>query len=213
LFVGVEALHAGLVEKEPSDFISHYIFEPVPFAFGGDLGLWITWKTTLATLLDVDPYDIVLTGSAAIGYSLNLHKGFRPFGADSDIDCGVVSPYHFESAWRYLRQLRPSWLSLPAASRRAITAHRTNYVFAGTIATDSILGLLPFGGSWQSALDRMARIAPTEGREVRLRIYRDYDSLRYYQAIAIERLRNVLLSAIEPDSEIPIEDKPHDPSG
>jgi hypothetical protein len=154
----------------------------------------------------VDAYDVVVTGSAAIGFSLNPKKGYKPFNAASDIDCGVISPYHFELAWRYLRQLRPSWLSLPPESKRAIVSHQQRYVFAGTIATDSILALLPFASEWQATLDAMARRTPTIGRDVKLRIYRDYDSLRHYQANNIERLRDDLAPVEAMGAEIPTEE-------
>ena len=206
MFANVDALHSELLEKDPKDFVSHYIFEPVPCAFGGDQVAWIKWKTELARGLGIDPYDIVLTGSAAIGYSLNPKKGYKPFDSSSDIDCGVISQYHFEVAWRYLRQLRPAWLSLPAESKRALRAHQKTYVFSGTIATDSILALLPFAAEWQSALDAMTRRPPTTDRDIRLRIYRDYDSLRHYQASNIERLRNDLAAADAPEAEISTEE-------
>jgi hypothetical protein len=127
LFANVAAPHSAIMEKQPKDFVSHYIFEPVPFAFNSDLSSWIGWKTTLARVLEVDPQDIVLIGTAAIGYSLNPHKAYKAFDDTSDIDCSVISPYHFELAWRYLRQLRPSWLSLPSSTRRAIEIHRKNH--------------------------------------------------------------------------------------
>jgi hypothetical protein len=206
LFANVAALHSAIMEKEPKDFVSHYIFEPVPFAFNSDLPAWIGWKTTLARLLEVDPQDIVLIGTAAIGYSLNPHKAYKAFDDTSDIDCSVISPYHFELAWRYLRQLRPSWLSLPSSTRRAIEIHRKNYVFSGTIASDSILALLPFGSIWQSALDEMSKIPPTVGKSVKLRIYKDYDALRHYQASGIERLRSELGDTDSVEAEIPVED-------
>jgi hypothetical protein len=202
LFTTKESLYRALLEKEPRDFVSHYIFEPVPFVFNRDLSIWIAWKTTLARLLEVDAYDIVLTGSAALGYSLNPWKNYKSFDDASDIDCGVISQYHFDLAWRYLRQLRPSWLSLPTASKRAIELHRKNYVFSGTIATDSILSLLPFGTAWRSALDEMSRTTPTTGRDVRLRIYKDYDSLRSYQARNIELLRNEIGDTFAVDEDI-----------
>jgi hypothetical protein len=85
-------------------------------------------------------------------------------------------------------------------------AHQKTYVFAGTIATDSILALLPFGSEWQSVLDAMARRPPTTDRDIRLRIYRDYDSLRHYQASGIERLRNDLAAADAADTEISTEE-------
>lgn len=206
LFPDVSALHAALLEKEPKDFVSHYIFEPIPFAFQNDLVSWIDWKTKLANLLEVDPYDVVLTGSAALGYSLNPEKNYKRFDHTSDIDCGVIAPHHFEVAWRYLRQMRPSWLSLPSASKRAIATHQKNYIFSGTIAADVVLPLLPFGPTWQSALDEMAQCPPTVGREVKLRIYKDYDALRSYQARGIERLRAGLSDIEEVEKEIPIEE-------
>ena len=193
-FTSVHDLHAALLAREPEDFVSRYLFEPIPHVFGGDLDLWISWKRMLASHLQVDPYEMVLTGSGAIGFSLNPSKGFKPYDTASDIDVGVISAHHFEVAWRYLRQSRPSWLSLPAATRRAVTAHRKIYVFEGTIATDMILPLLPFGQEWQGGLDRMGTLEPTTGRGVKLRIYRDFDALRAYQASGVAKLRNELLT-------------------
>lgn len=204
-FADVTALQNAIINRDPYDFVSYYIFEPVPFAFSSDLERWVSWKTTLAKALEVDPYDIVLTGSGAVGYSLNPNKGFSAFSDSSDIDCGVISSYHFDLAWRHLRQLRPSWLSLPGKAKRAIESHRTSYVFAGTIATDSILPILPFGALWQKALTNMANEKPTIGRDVRLRIYKDYDALRQYQASNIGRLRLQLLSSVEDQTSIETE--------
>lgn len=214
MFDDINALHTALIQQEPKRFVSHHIFEPVPFAFAEDPPNWIEWKTHLAELLDVDPKDIVLTGSAAIGYSLNPHKNFREFGEKSDIDCGIISSHYFDISWRYLRQLRTSWLSLSSRTRHAISVHRRNYVFAGTIAADTILELLPFGQKWLQALDEMAQVAPTIGRQVKLRIYKDYDSLRYYQSANIEKIRIQLIESdviVDPDvdqdvTEIPLED-------
>jgi hypothetical protein len=152
------------------------------------------------------PMNSSSTGSAATGFSLNPKKNLTAFSQHSDIDVGVVSSNHFEVAWRYLRTNRPSWLSLPARTRTALDSHRKNYIFWGTIAADRILSLLPFGLEWQAALDEMATCPPTEGRDVRLRIYRDYNALRSYQANGISRLRADLLEGVETDEPLPIEE-------
>src|SRR3954463_7944893 len=91
---------------EPHDFVSHYLFEPVPHAFSGDLSLWIAWKRQLADHLEVDPHEMVLTGSAAVGFSLNPSKAYKAYNTSSDVDVGVISGHHFEVAWRYLRRSR-----------------------------------------------------------------------------------------------------------
>ena len=59
---------------------------------------------------------------------------------------------------------------------------------------------------WQEGLDEMSRAFPTNGREVRLRIYRDYGALRAYQAHGISRLRLGILEPPDDETEIPTED-------
>jgi hypothetical protein len=207
MFRSADELQSALLNHEPGDFVSHFLFEPIPFIFNGDLKLWIDWKSHLGSLIDIDPYDMVLTGSSAVGFSLNPNKNFKRFDENSDIDCGIVSNYYFDVAWRYLRNAQTNWLSLPGSTKKAIKDHRQHFVFMGTIATDRILGQLPFGRTWLHALEAMANVGPTEGRSVKLRIYKDYGALRHYQTHGLSRLREISLptDAIE-DHEIAIED-------
>jgi hypothetical protein len=202
----VEDLRTALLTRQPLDFVSRFLLEPIPHAFEDDLDLWISWKTTLAGQLGVDPYEMVLTGSAAVGFSLNPFKRFKEYDLSSDIDVGVISLHHFELAWRYLRQSHPSWLSLPADTRRALASHRKYYIFEGTIATDLVLPLLPFGQRWQAGLDMMAAIPPTVNRVVKMRIYRDFAALRAYHAFGVTKLREQLISPVESETTIGTEE-------
>jgi len=206
VFADVDELHTALLDMEPKSFVSRYILEPVPFAFSGDLQLWIDWKETLAVLLYIDAYDIVMTGSASMGYSLNPMKSFKAFDNLSDIDCGVISEHYFNVAWRHLRQSQVAWLGYPKKLRTALTSHRTQYIFDGTIATDRIMSILPFGRDWQGALEIMSEVPPTVGRDVKLRIYKDFDALRHYQSRNVEALRNNL--SPEDDAEIIVAEDP-----
>lgn len=189
----VEVLRDSIFRMDPSDFVSYYIFEPIPFIFEGNLSNWVQWKNKLAPKLGVDPYEIVLTGSAATGYSLSPSKKLRQFSGDSDIDVGIVSEYHFEIAWRFLRNMRSRWNELKPTQRENIRRHRENFIFSGTIAADRVLPELPFGKAWQNALDEMGRQSPTTDREVKLRIYKDYDALRNYHIDGILKLRIALI--------------------
>ncbi len=212
MFDSLQALQDAILKTDPKSFVSHYIIEPIPFAFSGDFTGWLGWKESLASLIDVDPHDVVMTGSAALGYSLNPDKGFKQFDSASDFDCGVISAYYFDVAWRFLRQSQVSWLSYPSKTRYALNSHRKRYVFQGTIATDMILGVLPFGKEWLGAL-RAMETGSAAGRDVKLRIYKDFDALRFYQANNIQRLRDAMADDLEkhvedtPLNEIPIEDE------
>lgn len=157
----------------------------MPHIFGDDWALFRNWKTTAAALLGVDPCDVCLVGSAAVGHSLNPHKGFRPFSEASDIDVAVVSGIHFDSAWTTLRNTKLSE-AMTEKERNALKEHSRGLVFWGCIATDKVLRFLPFSKEWALAAIELAKIQPTEGREVNFRIYRDFASLRRYH------LRNVV---------------------
>ncbi|MDH2314002.1 hypothetical protein [Methylobacterium brachiatum] len=206
LFRDQNHLFDELVGKPPRDFVSHYLFEPIPFIFRGDLAAWINWKTILSSKLEVDPRNIVLTGSAAIGFSLSPMKGYRPFSGRSDVDCGIISEFHFDLAWRHLRQSAAVSSSISGDVRKAVNSHKVNHIFTGTIAANKILPILPFGQTWMAALTDMSQIEPTVGRDVKLRIYKDFDALRFYQSDNIGRLRDALAAERYGSTEIAVED-------
>jgi hypothetical protein len=165
----------------PDIFASQYIFEAVPFIFGGDLGKYVRWKSDLALRLSIDARAVAVVGSASLGFSLNPGKNLKKFDEDSDVDVAVVSYRHFEAAWDHLRKLSAGITAMTVEAQRAVQEHRRRYVFDGTIATDFILQYLPFAAQWIPGFAYMAGVTPTENRDIRARIYRDFDSLREYQ--------------------------------
>ena len=121
-----ESLLASLKDLPAADFASRQLLDRVPWLFS-DRTLYIDWKAELAAELGVDPYMLLVVGSAAVGFSLNPYKRFAPFGQNSDIDVAVVSMRHFDDAWRWLRGLEP-WKSLTKADREMIMRHRESLI-------------------------------------------------------------------------------------
>ena len=87
--------------------------------------------------------DIIITGSACVGYSLNPRKNFRKFRETSDIDVGIISNYYFDIAWHELRNQK--YYKLDNNMKNALEEHKNRLIYWGTIATDKILPLLSFG--------------------------------------------------------------------
>jgi hypothetical protein len=183
----IEALSAA-------DFISQYLFDRVPHVFGDERRSFLLWKSALAKAIEVDPACITLVGSSAVGVSLSPSKGFKPFDSGSDVDVGVVSHYHFTVAWRFLRTQGHRRTHVDYKTRAAWDEHVKRYIYWGTIATDRLLGILPFGRQWLGALTTMAQVSPTVGRNINLRIYSDYESLRAYQILAAQLAREDILT-------------------
>jgi len=183
------------LERDPTDLLaSVWVLNRIPYPFDGNIVTYATWRHDLARDLQVDPSAVLITGSAAFGISLNPNKNYKAFDADSDIDVAVVSDYHFTEGWRTLRNLGPRLHGLPPRSKQAVNDHVYRLIYWGTIATDRILGLLPYGPQWQNAIARAAQRIPTLGRTIKLRVYRDLDSLRAYQVNNLNSLKTTYLS-------------------
>lgn len=186
------AFISSLQSTLPTLFVEDHLFDRVPHAFGADRSLFAGWKRDLAQRIDVDPACITLVGSAATGFSLNPNKNFKPFDDASDIDVAVISQHHFAIGWRYLRTNGARRLRVDMATRNAWDEHVNRYIYWGTLATDRLLGVLPFGREWLQAVTHMSSVSPTLGRPVNLRIYWDYDALRSYQVRGAKHLRDSL---------------------
>lgn len=189
-----EALIDALKAMNAATFLEEYVFDSVPHVFGGDRGAYIGWKRALGAGIDVDPACLMLIGSAAVGCSLNPSKNLKPFDNRSDIDVAVISNHYFTIAWRYLRMNGTRRLKVDQRTRNAWDEHVSRYIYWGTIATDKLLGVLPFGLEWITASSAMGLADPTKGRDVNLRIYADYEALRAYQMMSVKSVRENLYS-------------------
>lgn len=183
------------LEQESTDLLaSVWILNRIPHPFNDNLVDYAKWRHDLARDLKVDPSAVLITGSAVFGISLNPNKNYRAFDEHSDIDVAVVSDYHFTEGWRTLRNLGPKLHGLPPRSKQAVNDHVSRLIYWGTIATDRILALLPYGQQWQAALAHAAQREPTLGRIINIRVYRDLDSLRAYQVNNLNSLKTTYLS-------------------
>lgn len=173
-----------------SIFVENYLFDRIPVLFNADRTLYIDWKRKLGGLIEVDPACIAIVGSAATGVSLSPTKNLKEFDAASDVDVAVISQHHFNVAWRYLRMNGSRRLRVDARTRNSWNDHVKRYIYWGTIATDRLLGVLPFGKEWLAATIAMSLEPSSLGRTINLRIYTDYDALRAYQVHGVSALQS-----------------------
>jgi len=187
-----EALIETIQRLSAAAFLEEHMFDCVPHVFAGVRAAYVMWKRELGSAINVDPACLTIVGSAAVGCSLNPVKNLKPFESGSDVDVAVISDYHFTVAWRYLRMNGARRLKVDLRTRNAWDEHVKKYIYWGTIATDKLLGVLPFGLQWLKATSGMSLIEPTKGRGINLRIYADYEALRAYQMISVRSVRESL---------------------
>ncbi|MBL0104615.1 MAG: hypothetical protein IPP51_13160 [Bacteroidetes bacterium] len=185
---------AEITNTDISFMTSKWIIEKVPFIFSDNLENYIKWKEILANKIGVDSKAIVLTGSASVGFSLNPDNNLREFNEKSDIDVAIVSQHYFDLSWHFLRNIGTKRYGYNRKENGAIDDHRTRLIYWGTIATDKIIQLLPFGEKWIIALNEMAAFEPTKDRTINIRIYKDFEALRAYHLNNLKTIKDKLIT-------------------
>jgi len=140
--------------------------------------------------LDVHPLQLVICGSAHLGFSPVPSKLGQPFDArQSDIDIAVVSPELFESWWDELRQAPP-----PRAIREQIASD----LFWGFIDASKLHEVSDYGRRWWKAF---GALKTPRAAGIRGRLYRNMWTMETYHRRAIRQGRARLTnpSAYEDD--------------
>ena len=193
MYIDIEKIKSDLIKLPNSKFVSKSILERVPYIFDENSDAYLDWRQSLSKKLKIDSHDIFITGSAALGISLNPNKNFKLFNQQSDIDISIIAPHYFDVAWHDLLYTNIKTLSSPM--RTAIDDHRKRLIFWGTIATDKILPLLSFGGEWNKIITTYNKIPPFENHNINFRIYRNMTAVRNYLTISISQCKSLLMEA------------------
>lgn len=191
-----------LIDKDESLVVSKWILHNTPYIFDNDIIQYIEWKELLSKKIQVDSRAICLTGSSCLGFSLNPSKHYREFNNESDIDIAIISNHYFDLSWHYLRNMGTTRYSLSLEQQESVKDHVNRLIYWGTIATDKILTILPFGDAWFKYLREMAAEDITTGRDINVRIYKDYESLRAYNIENIKKLKRTYLASQYPQGEL-----------
>lgn len=193
----VANVKSELESLKSSRFVTKWIMDATPFVFENNTMDYIVWREEIAQKMNVDPTDILISGSACLGFSINPAKNFKLFDEKSDIDVCIISPYYFDTAWRDLLQLNPN--RLHGKMKSALMDHRQRLIFWGTIATDKILPLLSFGPSWDKIINESQSLEILKDRDINFRIYKDRRSLRDYLIQGINKCKEQIWEEHEHD--------------
>jgi len=187
-----DAVKEAIRTSDPEALVGRLVVDRIPHVFADDPVAYRDWRETLSRPLGVDPCNLFVVGSSFVGCSINPYKDWKLFDDQSDVDVAVISSRHFDLAWRMMRLTKRADVS--GREWKAIEEHRTRLIYWGCVATDQILGRLPFAQDWLSAASQASATPPTEGREVNFRVYRDATSLRDYTINGLRQLKAELLT-------------------
>lgn len=131
----------------------------------------------------IHPFQLVISGSAHLGFSPVPSKLGKPFNAEeSDIDIAVVSDELFDAWWAELQSggLDPS-----------IRADVSRNLFWGFLNPAVVRDYSDYGRKWW---DLFGALATDRAEGVRGRLYRTYWSMQSYHKLAIHQARQKLMN-------------------
>lgn len=83
---------ASLATENLGDLVRDVVFDGLPFVFEGSPEVWTDLRQRLSESLQCEEDDVLVVGSAKMGYSLAPRKYGTPFADHSDIDVLIICP-------------------------------------------------------------------------------------------------------------------------
>lgn len=139
-------------------------------------------RAKIGTKFNVHPNEVIVVGSAKLGFSIAPQKRYQFFGDTSDIDVAIVSSNLFDSFWKSVYNL---W------TEKVLWESETDfkkYLFQGWIRPDKLPNSKNFveGDNWWEFFRTLTSSGEFGPYKIRGAIYKDYDFLQGYQNFAVQ---------------------------
>jgi hypothetical protein len=182
-----------MLGTQPLDrIVQDTLFPGTPFIFRGDAAIYDRFRSVLSAGLGVPAGDIIVVGSAALGFSMAPLTFGERFNAnnDSDVDVIVVSQPLFEQAWQDLLAWHHSkkW-SIARARVQMILDHHRRTIYWGHVWPDILSQISAVTEPWISSFRGLSREPDLAVFNFQGRLYKSWNHALYYH---VNSLRGVV---------------------
>ena len=199
----LDEFKTALLTRPLAEVLQHYVFTGDPHAFDGQPDALPNLRAHLSRALHVEENNIVIVGSAQVGFSLSPDNFPRSFTADSDIDVVVVDERLFDSVWHTLLQWHyPRRFTLPDGDWKWTTARRKELYwgwfvpdkirFNGLSLPAALKPLRDCSTLWFNTFRSLGRFPEFSRREVNGRLYRSWEHVHMYHSEGLRQIRDIL---------------------
>jgi hypothetical protein len=142
-------------------------------------------KQAVAVSFNVHPSEVVMVGSAKLGFSLKPARRYELFANKSDIDVAIVSPDRFVSIWRdiFLATTRSSWTH----------EEFNSYLFRGWLRPDKFPRSEPPSvcRDWNNRVRDLTASRRFGPYDITIGMYHSWPFMERYQIMAIEDCQRI----------------------
>ena len=138
-------------------------------------------RDTVAKKFSLHPNEVLVVGSAKLGFSIAPGKKYKIFGENSDIDVVIISSYFFELIWKNLRRYESQ------GGYWEYNESFKKFFFRGWIRPDKLPPdhKFEFAKEWWEFFNTLSVSREFDLVRIRGAIYKDWDFLESYQIVAI----------------------------
>ena len=138
-------------------------------------------RTTIARKFDIHPNNVLIVGSAKLGFSIAPHKRYRAFCDESDLDVVIISERFFDLVWIDLHRY------FTEGGYWEHSDEFREYLFRGWIRPDKLPPdqHFPFGREWWDFFNALSASREFTTARIRGAIYKNWYFLESYQRITI----------------------------
>ncbi|CAM4516494.1 hypothetical protein [Paenibacillus typhae] len=137
----------GNQELSEAELVERHILFGTPYLFNANEQLYFELKREIANKFTLSTTQIVVVGSAKLGFSIAPTKLWRTVNDESDIDAVIISEELFDHFWKQLHTFN---INLTSRSFTEDKLYRNflDYFFKGWIRPDKFPFSYPFKQEW-----------------------------------------------------------------
>ena len=140
-------------------------------------------RSKIADCFELHPNEVLVVGSAKLGFSVAPNKRYCPFRDVSDIDVVLVSPKLFDEIWEYVFRYRQEGGDWPKYGEFV------KYFFQGWIRPDKLprSEMFPFGKKWWEFFQNVTNSRMYGDYKITGAVYKSYFYLEDYQKHCVQQ--------------------------
>ncbi|WP_218011752.1 hypothetical protein [Bacillus cereus] len=171
-----------------SDIVDQHILFGSPYIFKNDEQQYFSLKRIIAEQFGLSPTNVIMVGSAKLGFSIAPKKLWTPIHDNSDIDMVIISEELYDQYWKQLLEFN---INLTYRTEKEDDLYRDflEYFFKGWLRPDKFPFNFPDKQEW---FDFYKSISYKEydKRKISGAIYRNEYFFKKYHENNIKKLRS-----------------------
>ncbi len=206
-YLTVDQFKETLVSRPLAVIAQQHIFAGLPYVFRDEPESNDMLVGHLCDAMDVSQQNVVIVGSAKVGFSLNPDVFPRAFSETSDIDVIVVSEDLFDRIWMTLLewhyprrgvnlgQVEGGWARLRRKDVYWGWLEPDQIHYEGLSFPNVLRPLRDISVKWFNAFQSLSLYPELAAHRVSGRLYRTWDHALHYHADGLRQIRDRIIAA------------------